>query len=230
MNKRLILIILAFFVAQHTLTLHDARREVYFYVLNNNLMYNFQTDKNINHDVPSINLGSRNQKLDSTTNSHEQRFESCTNVFDISYLQYYKNLYTCLQEFLFILIKPAILGIKDIYIYIYTISFVLPLTLLYLQGPLLAGFGFYQGKSLIDICSVITKVEAAFWAQHTEKCNDLIYLQVNSFILTCHMSIIGVLLLIFLGLYIFDWIWNRMTFNVMTLLHNSTIQSTQKNI
>lgn len=38
-----------------------------------------------------------------------------------------------------------------------------PLLMLYMHGPTLNGFGFWEGRSLSDICSVLTNVPSLHW-------------------------------------------------------------------
>ncbi len=209
MNRRFIFILLTLFIAQHTLTLHEARKEVYLFVISNNLSQQYKKFDKTAEELQAYHF------LNGQSNEHTSQFN-----FLLCDVAYCRQLYTCMKQIFVLLVKPCILGLENIYIYIYTIIFVLPLTLLYLQGPLLAGFGFYQGRTLIDICSTITNVNSEFWTQNIGKCSDIIYVHLNSFLLSCHIVIVVGMVVLVLGLYIFDWLCNRMS---MTFLHNSKL-------
>ena len=57
-----------------------------------------------------------------------------------------------------------------------------PLMLIYLHGPAFGVIGFWQGKTMPDICSSVTAVDAAHWEINKQMCADLIRRKLNGFI------------------------------------------------
>lgn len=49
-----------------------------------------------------------------------------------------------------------------------------PLELLYLHGPDLGGYGFWNGKTLPEICSSLSGVGASFWQRHSFECQAIV--------------------------------------------------------
>lgn len=58
-----------------------------------------------------------------------------------------------------------------------------PLRNLYLKGPMLYGYGFWGGKTIVNICSEITTVKSELWIKNLVECEEIIDNHVNSFIL-----------------------------------------------
>lgn len=77
-----------------------------------------------------------------------------------------------------------------------------PLIHLYLHGPIIRGYGFWQGKEMNEICQEITNVATRHWQLNPQECNDLVYRQVESFIVSTHISLV-VILMIFLSYMIY---------------------------
>lgn len=49
-----------------------------------------------------------------------------------------------------------------------------PIALVYLRGPALNGYGFWEGLPKTDICSRVTNVDARHWAQNEIMCDEII--------------------------------------------------------
>jgi len=74
-----------------------------------------------------------------------------------------------------------------------------PLKFIYVNGPLLGGFGFWNGQDLADICSQLSKgVSAKFWQDNFQQCEIQIDKQVLAlcilvwvllFLVSCYISI-----------------------------------------
>lgn len=89
--------------------------------------------------------------------------------------------------------------------YIWNALFVLPLRTLYLQGPYMNGWGFWQGMSYADICAQLSGLDAIFWRQsieHEQGCELLIERKFQAmltgtyavvyFIIIAYVSIYGI--------------------------------------
>lgn len=61
------------------------------------------------------------------------------------------------------------------------------LSILFLQGPSLAGIGFWKGSRPEDICKSIGLSTSRHWSQHKDACVDMIYIEFNSFIVSLHV-------------------------------------------
>lgn len=59
-----------------------------------------------------------------------------------------------------------------------------PLRFIYLHGPSLAGFGFWNGVPYSQICAQITKVDNEHWKDHSFACQSLIDRQVDAFVVS----------------------------------------------
>lgn len=58
---------------------------------------------------------------------------------------------------------------------LYNAFFLQPLAKLYLLGPSINNnIGFWQGKSLIDICAEITQTSSVFWQNHPSQCFTIV--------------------------------------------------------
>lgn len=56
-----------------------------------------------------------------------------------------------------------------------------PLRRLYMLGPELSGYGFWQGRAPADICATLGGNAAHFWMDHHEECSARIERQFESF-------------------------------------------------
>lgn len=75
-----------------------------------------------------------------------------------------------------IIISNIIIPIKNILIS--------PIYQIYIHGPSLQGFGFWEGKHNYDICAELTNVSSEFWYNHSNECLLLIEKKFNSFCIT----------------------------------------------
>ena len=57
---------------------------------------------------------------------------------------------------------------------LYDTVFVRALARLYLYGPALGGYGFWEGREAEDICASITGNRADFWKDHPEECSSIL--------------------------------------------------------
>ena len=70
-----------------------------------------------------------------------------------------------------------------VFIYIYQ-NIIYPIFFdLYSRGPALFGYGFYEGKTLVDICQTITNVNSDFWKNNYLQCEMMINKKVEAFII-----------------------------------------------
>ena len=60
----------------------------------------------------------------------------------------------------------------------------LPFMQLYVQGPTLAGYGFYGGRDEAVICAAKTTMSQFFWEHHPVMCREIIERDVNSLVMT----------------------------------------------
>lgn len=98
----------------------------------------------------------------------------------------------------------------QVYLQSYTYFVWIPTMKLYLQGPAVGVVGFWQGKSQRDICSVITAIDAEFWNDNVDKCNQTIFRKLESFITLSHLVMVALLTLSF-GYWLFtNWFYSRL--------------------
>jgi hypothetical protein len=71
----------------------------------------------------------------------------------------------------------------------------IPLGHVYLHGPAINGFGFWEGLAFEDICAELTKVPARHWIHNTDECHGLIGRHQHAFV-------IGVLLVVMIFLFL----------------------------
>lgn len=67
---------------------------------------------------------------------------------------------------------------------------------IYLHGPSLWGYGFWEGASEADICSSVTGVSSAFWMTNESMCLEIIERKSDAFLL----GICGTLVLFVFGM------------------------------
>lgn len=65
---------------------------------------------------------------------------------------------------------------------IYTKIILNPLAKLYMWGPNISGWGFWNGMEYYDICASKTKLNSEFWKYHKEECLELISKNFYSFV------------------------------------------------
>lgn len=81
-----------------------------------------------------------------------------------------------------------------------------PVRILYLRGPSLSGFGFWEGKESEGICSQLSNVPASFWADHRTECETLIERKLDSIVVATSVSLyVGVVMVV--GLYFGAWLF-----------------------
>ena len=73
--------------------------------------------------------------------------------------------------------------------YIFFVVFELPILQLYISGPSIAGYGFWQGQQPAEICSTLTTVSAKHWQLNPVECGDLIYRRFESFMVLVYVLI-----------------------------------------
>ena len=71
----------------------------------------------------------------------------------------------------------------------------LPLLALYLNGPQLNGFGFWEGLSLAEICARLTGVESRMWDSNMDMCQDLVQRKFGAFLISCYFAMYVVVML-----------------------------------
>jgi hypothetical protein len=66
-----------------------------------------------------------------------------------------------------------------------------------IETPLESAYlkGYWVGQKTEDICSVLTRSPADFWANHAQECNDLILRNFNSWMVLVYTMFYGVFLL-----------------------------------
>jgi hypothetical protein len=57
-----------------------------------------------------------------------------------------------------------------------------PFLTVYLHGPAIGAYGFWQGRHLAEICSQLTSVSAPFWYRHSDECLALITQRAESYV------------------------------------------------
>jgi len=67
-----------------------------------------------------------------------------------------------------------------------------PLVGLYMHGPTLMGYGFWEGRSLPEICSTLTGVDAIYWATEAQsaQCTELVARKAVSYVVRSFTMVI----------------------------------------
>ena len=65
-----------------------------------------------------------------------------------------------------------------------------PLETLYLRGPWLHGYGFWQGTSPETICAHSSGADALFWVDNPEECSIMIHKKVMGFAIAVYVVIL----------------------------------------
>lgn len=84
---------------------------------------------------------------------------------------------------------------QNIVQYVYRSTFVRFLSRLYLFGPNLKGFGFWEGKEAQDICAELTGVSSNFWSNNISKCYERIHKHFNGYVILFESIVVFVVLL-----------------------------------
>ncbi len=69
-----------------------------------------------------------------------------------------------------------------------------PLIYLYFRGPAYYGYGFWNGKNPIDICAQLTNLSSQHLHRHPLECADLLFHQLDAFLVATHFSLLLVML------------------------------------
>lgn len=79
-----------------------------------------------------------------------------------------------------------------------------PLRWLYLFGPSLLGWGFWEGKTAAEVCSRLTNVEAAFWERDLNRgqCLELIEAKVHAFSIGAVVVAVWMIVVLWIGMKI----------------------------
>ena len=90
----------------------------------------------------------------------------------------------------------------------------IPLERLYMHGPALSGWGFWEGKRVEDICAELTRVPADRWELMRLECEDLVKRQFKSFYVATTFSLYALM-----SYQVMSYVWFRYT--VMNpIMHN----------
>ena len=65
-----------------------------------------------------------------------------------------------------------------------------PLKFVYLSGPSLAGFGFWNGVPYSQICAQLTRVETDHWKENAVACQSLVDRQVDAFVVSLLLGVV----------------------------------------
>ena len=79
-----------------------------------------------------------------------------------------------------------------------------PLSYLYLNGPSVGGYGFWEGQTPSDICAYFTHVGAYHWDKNPTECQSLIDRHVHAFVI----GVVAVLV-VMLGMHVAYWLTLR---------------------
>lgn len=94
---------------------------------------------------------------------------------------------------------------------VYSKVILTPLAKLYLWGPAVGGWGFWNGIETHDICTQKTTIAAEFWKDHPEECIELIGKHFYSIVITIQTIVYFIIL---------TWI-SKLVINVILLLCQS---------
>ncbi len=70
---------------------------------------------------------------------------------------------------------------------VYDVVFVRMFARLYLEGPAMGGYGFWEGRSPESICSVMTGNDESFWLKNKAECEVMISKRFNGWIVLLEM-------------------------------------------
>ena len=66
---------------------------------------------------------------------------------------------------------------------------VAPLARLYLWGPNIGGWGFWQGQEMHDICAQQTSYSSDFWREHPTACAEIVSKKFYSFLVVLQTAV-----------------------------------------
>lgn len=91
----------------------------------------------------------------------------------------------------FILLASLYMESACLYLFnIITKLLLYPMKLLFLNGPLLHGYGFWQGASFETICASASGTDALFWVQHVDECHLIVDRKILGFALSIYFMLI----------------------------------------
>jgi hypothetical protein len=85
-----------------------------------------------------------------------------------------------------------------------------PLLQMYLYGPSIGGYGFWEGKPLHMICQDLTSVSSEHWEQHPYICEELILHKFDA-LLVCVYFIVYIIVTRFVVLCVWRGLWITIT-------------------
>ena len=106
----------------------------------------------------------------------------------------------------------------------------IPLERLYMHGPALSGWGFWEGKRIEDICAELTRVPADRWELMRSECEALVWRQFKSFYVATTFSLYALV-----SYQVMSYMWFRYTVmnpimhNVRMLLSEAASNNGHKN-
>jgi hypothetical protein len=110
-----------------------------------------------------------------------------------------------------------------IYLRSYSYFVWIPMMKLYLQGPSLGNLGFWQGKSKRDICATITAIDAEFWTENMDKCNQTILRKIESFLTLSHVLLVSSLFFTVCYWIFTNWFYSRLIDQITENLVNKVL-------
>ena len=114
---------------------------------------------------------------------------------------------------------------RTLLILIYDTLFINPLYTLYMHGPtIMDRWGFWNGRTPPEICTILTKRPEAFWVQNHLECKQMIDQEFYTFLVCIYtgMYIIGLYLLwkstiFFIRLGLLIYLQQKYQYNTLTL-------------
>ena len=105
--------------------------------------------------------------------------------------------------------------ILNYYIFLYSWIIWMPLIQLYLKGPNFHGYGFWNGKPSIDICSYLTGRSSIKFYEDPEECFQILFTQVDAFLIAIHFVILFTAIyysfqFVYYRYIFYDPLWNAM--------------------
>jgi hypothetical protein len=94
---------------------------------------------------------------------------------------------------------------------------------IYIHGPSIHGWGFWQGKDVNEICGTITGTSSQHWAKNLDVCNKLIDTEVQSLVIGAQIVIS-----IFLTFKYVDYFWERYCKNTKRTSHVKKLWTLKK--
>lgn len=123
-------------------------------------------------------------------------------------------------------------SVLKIFLICWTYIFWIPLIYLYLYGPSIHQWLFWQGKSWNEMCVILSggTMDSLFWLQHPTDCTHLIFQNVDAFLIASHFTLTVVTIIFMLYLIYSDWIYLSMMDKVDRLLQMTISKDKIKSI